>query len=123
MGNVGGVATRVFGILVRRRDAVRILGWRCNFAAVDRGGHDADGPQHGDGDPGAGNRYHDYGDRDPEHQSKRVSFEAPDVLGGIALIGLLTYALLRGMDATIAGMLTGLFGVLLGRSTKSNGKK
>ena len=49
-------------------------------------------------------------------------FEAPDILGMVALIGMLTYALLNGMDATIAGMLSGLFGVLLGRSTKRNGK-
>jgi hypothetical protein len=43
-----------------------------------------------------------------------------DILGGIAMVGLLVYALIYGMDATISSMLTGLFGVLLGRSMKSD---
>ena len=32
----------------------------------------------------------------------------------IATVGLLTYALIRGMDATVTAMLTGLFGAMFG---------
>lgn len=35
------------------------------------------------------------------------------------MIGLIVYALVRGMDATTASMLTGLLGVLVGRTTRN----
>lgn len=125
MGNVGRVAVGFFGLDVRRINPLRLLGWYQKLAKLDGGGDGEHGGQHGDSSAGAGGRRDDCLDGNPQDRPARfsVQLDPPDILGGIALIGLLAYALLRGMDATIAGMLTGLFGVLLGRSTKSNGKK
>lgn len=124
MVHLGSVAAGLFGVELRGRDDLRLLGWHHRMATMGAGGVHSNGPKHRGGDPGAGGSGHADGDGDPENRARRffIHIEPPEALGAIALIGLLAYALLRGMDPTIAGMLTGLFGVLLGRSTKKNGK-
>ena len=47
------------------------------------------------------------------------NIQSTDILGAIALIGMLAYALIYGMDSTTSAMLTGLFGVLLGRNMRT----
>lgn len=98
---------------------LRLLGWCHRMAAVGPEAHDADGLEHRNVDPRVKHSRDDYGVVGPQKDRR---FEPPDVLGLIALMGLLIYALIRGMDATIAGMLTGLFGVLLGRVARKNEK-
>lgn len=124
MAHLGGVAVRFSRSVLCVRHALRLLGWCQRMDKLESEGDYPDGPKHSHGDSGAGCRTDDRGNGDSENRPKRipVSFEPPEILGGIALIGLLAYALIRGMDATVAGMLTGLFGVLLGRSTRKNGK-
>lgn len=115
------VVVGLLGYLLLRSHALRLLGWRCGMANV--GGGDADGVEHGGVHRSAGNRGNDPGANCGEPRtSVGARFEALDILGGIALIGLLGYAFINGMDATISNMLSGLFGVLFGRSTKKNGK-
>lgn len=118
---LGGVVVGVLGLLLRRSHSLRLLDWRCRMANVVEG--NADGPEHGGVRRSAGNRGNDPGANCGEPRtSLGARFEALDILGAIALIGLLGYAFINGMDATISNMLSGLFGVLFGRSTKKNGK-
>lgn len=111
----------IFGDLRRWYDDLRLLVGERRIETLDRGGDGGDGPEHGGLRGNAGDRSDDGLSGRHEKREWNVRIEPTDILGGIALIGLLTYALLKGMDATIAGMLTGLFGVLLGRRTKGNG--
>lgn len=104
---------------------MRVLEWCRAFAKVDHGGNNANGAEHSS----LRNASRDCGDDSgelpdpPYRRSFADKIEPGDILGGVALCGLILYALLRGMDATIAAMLTGLFGVILGRSSKyKNGK-
>jgi hypothetical protein len=112
--------------------SLRLHDWQRGVNALD-GNVQNDHHGGGDGDvpPVAGGDGDDY---DPHPDPQRQTFwqrvmppehatfwqrikppEPADVLGAIALIGLMAYALHRGMDATIATMLTGLFGMLIGR--------
>ena len=84
-------------------------------------GPHTDGPEHRDVGQRDRGWCDDPGAREPENA--RPSFwerlEPADALGGIGMIGLIVYALVRGMDATTASMLTGLLGVLVGRKTRN----
>jgi len=54
-----------------------------------------------------------------ENENSVKNIQSTDILGAIALIGMLAYALIYGMDSTTSAMLTGLFGVLLGRNMRT----
>jgi hypothetical protein len=122
MGRVGSGVLRDRGV---GHYVVRLLGRLRITQTMDGRGNDPDGAQHRDVPDAAGRR----GDDSlPNRNGGRKSlvgsrFEPPEVLGLIAMLGLFAYAFRFEMDATIAGMLSGLFGVLIGRSTKGNGKK
>lgn len=60
-------------------------------------------------------------DRTPLGFWPGLQIEPIDLLGAIALVGMLIYALIYRMEPMVAEMLKGLFCVLLGRTTKRNG--
>lgn len=111
---------RFLGDLLFPRDALWLLGWVRGLATVDGTGDNADGAEHGNLHPPAGSGGHAHVPDDRPGLRTTMRIEAVDVLGGIALVGLLLYALLYKMDATLAAMLIGLFGLVLGRKTKRN---
>ena len=119
-----GVATQFFGGLSRVRDYLRIPYRARMVAAMDGNGNNTDGSQHGGLPVPARSRNNGGLPRyAPPNVSKRAWIEPVDILGGIALIGLFIYAWKYGMNRTMENMLIGLFGMLFGRSTKSNEMK
>ena len=117
------VAAWFSGFLPGIRYALRLSYRPGMVATMDGTGHDSDGPKYGgvhyDSQLRTDVRFHG----DEPSLGRKEWFSPTDVLGLISLVGLFTYALIRGMDTTTAAMLSGLFGVLLGRTTKSNGSK
>ena len=122
VGALGGMVTWILGVGLRFRDAVWLLGWRTNFATVDRRGNDTDGSEHGSEPVGAGDRGNDSGPSGGHRRSLLSRIETPDALLGLSIVGLIVYSAIWKMDATTAVMLTSLFGVVVGRATKRNGK-
>ena len=122
LGNSLGLG--LFGNVPGRFRNLWLLGGHRLLAALGSGRDDQDGPTDSYRPPVPRSRGDDPGANGGAGSEGKAAlpWDAKDVLGGIGMIGLLAYALIYGMDATISSMLTGLFGVLVGRSTK-NGTK
>lgn len=120
------IACVAYGIprgLSRFRDHLRLLVRPRMASALDADGHDSDGPEHGRIPVRHGTRPDVRFRGGPTGNGRSQRFLPTDILGAIALVGLLLFILIRGMDPTAAAMLSGLFGVLFGRMTKTNGVK
>lgn len=108
---LGDVVARFSSVLMRPVHFARILGRKRGDAELERDRESGHGDQHGGSDSGSwrGN------DDDRNGPTKKIEWTSAEWFGGIALVGLLLYALIRGMDATVSGMLMGLFGALIYR--------
>ena len=124
----GDRAVPRFSLVVLLYDrAVRLLvGPRC-LDTMDQRGNDADGPEHGGVHRGIVDGRDAPGPRSPElpgHETFWERVQPSHVLWTIATVGLLTYATIRGMDATATAMLTGLIGAMFGPMMMGkNGRK
>ena len=104
---------RIPDVLLFVNRTLRILGGAIRLDPVDQRPIDADGPEHGDVPLAAGRRNDDRGP--PGRQAVFWQRLQPShVLWTIATVGLLAYAMIHGMDATVTAMLTGLFGAMFG---------
>lgn len=101
----------------------RVSWWTRMAHAMDGGGNDANGAEHGGQRPVDRDRGHDNGGGRTTDRGQRQQPDAVLILSGIALGGLLLYVLIYKMDPTTAVMLSGFFGVLTGRLSKTNGHK
>ena len=113
-------------ILDRFPRLVRTLGRDRRIASVDAQGNDPDGSEHGYSlrrDPDSSHGPLPLGDDDPKPNVKRASFfariEPIDVQLTIFLVGTFIYAIVRGIDQTIATILLGLATAIVARATKA----
>lgn len=121
MDSVGNVVSSLYDHAAGLYHALRLHGWNRYIAILARAGDDGNGLEHGDVPDVPQHRRHGHLSRTPPSDSQD-EWTPPYILGGIALLGLFVYAFKFGMDAVIAGMLSGLLGVLVGRSTKGRGE-
>lgn len=115
-----GVASRFWRYWAVVHGDVRIRDGSGLALAVDGNGS-ADVPEHRDmGDERRVGDPHGFPSNAPLRRgSLWERLDPTDALCGVAIVGLLFYALVRGMDNTVAFMLNSFFAMLIGRMTVS----